>query len=386
MVAGRLILGILVGINNYIFNVQWSHDKGIPSQHVNYTLVTLMIGDDRGAGGHEPTIELYNDKGVMVGTRISRDHNEISRYNDLDDNIILIQHDKDTDPTETPKYVVLYQWSDDAVCISAVQVSNGKLSAVFFGDWGALCGQSWFLSRRRLDKNLPHPKCVWIDSDHTDNFNARAMSFHLNDMLGTPDKVKMYRENTDYMCRSTPRYAFWKNLWPDSEIPIFKPPLQYERDKITGLEGRDKDPKLAIDTVKWDKYAYTDPEPLPRDKRKRSSTASKPKDKRKNLAKRSGTNADTSHLVITRAEGHEASLVCNSTTSYGYDVVSLREKAYCDMTVKRLYNLCDNIYKSNCFDVDRKVLVGHGGINARGEVSAVGVPVKRYESADHWEE
>ncbi|KAK2029583.1 hypothetical protein LX32DRAFT_718446 [Colletotrichum zoysiae] len=382
MVAGRMLLGILVGVNDYIFNVQWSHDRGIPSKHVDYTLVTLMLGDDMGAGGHEPTIELLDDKGLLVGTRISRDHNTISKNNNLDDHIIKIMHDKHENPMETPKYVTLYQWSKDAVCISAIQISNGKLSAVLFGDVAARCGQSWFLSRRRLDRNLPHPKCVWLDADHTVNFNARTMSFHLPDFIGTPDKVKMYREKKDYMCKSVPRLAFWMNLWEGSEIPIFKPPLEYLPDAITGLGGRDKDPDRAIDTLKWDMNADKDPEPLG----KRSPTSFRISEKRKKVKKRSGTNLDTSRLIITRAEGHEASLVCNSTSSYGYDVVSLREKTYCDMTVKRLYNLCDSIYKTNCFDVERKVLVGHGGVNARGEVSAVGVPVKRYNSADHWEE
>ncbi|WDK22930.1 hypothetical protein CGRA01v4_14221 [Colletotrichum graminicola] len=382
MVAGRLLLGILVGVNDYIFNVQWSHDRGIPSQHVDYTLVTLMLGDERGAGGHEPIIELLDDRGFRLGTRTSGDHNTISKINNLDDHIIKIQHDIHDDPMESPKYVTLYQWSQDAICISAIQVSNGKMSAVLFGDVAARCGQSWFLSRRRLDTKLPHPKCVWIDADHTDNFNARSMSFHLPDFIGTPDKVEMYREDKDYMCKSTPRLAFWKYLWEGSEIPIFKPPLQYIPDKITGLEGRDKDPKQATDKVKWDMDADFDPDPIMR----RSSTATQLEGKRKKLANRSGTNVDTGHLIITRAEGHEASLVCNSTSSYGYDVVSLREKAYCDMTVKRLYNLCDSIYKTNCFDVERKVIVGHGGINARGQVSTIGVPIKRYESADHWEE
>ncbi|KAK1981551.1 hypothetical protein LZ30DRAFT_592430 [Colletotrichum cereale] len=386
MVAGRKILGILIGINDYIFNVEWSHDRGIPSQHVNYTLVTFMLGDERGAGGHEPVIELYDDNGNGIGVRTSRKHNEISKNNELDDHIIHVAHDVHHNPMETPKYMVLNQWSADAVCLSAVQVSNGKLSTVFFGDVGAFCGQSWFLSRRRLDANLPHPKCVWLDADGTDNFNARTMTFHLNDMLGTPDKIKMYRENKDYLCKSTPRFAYWKKLYPSAEIPVFKPPLLYNSDAITGLEGRDKDPELAIDKLKWDKNAITDPEQTLEDKRKRSSTAAELAAREKKLAKRSGTNMDTSHLIITRAEGHEASLVCNSTSSYGYDAVSLREKAYCDMTVKRLYNLCDGIYKENCFDLEKRVLVGHGGINARGEVSAIGVPVKRYESADHWED
>ncbi|KZL84461.1 hypothetical protein CI238_03572 [Colletotrichum incanum] len=386
MIPGRMILGILVGLNNRLFNVEWSHDRGLPEKHVNYTLVTLMLGDDNGAGGNQPTIELYDDNGNALGARVTRNHNTISKNNNLDDHIYKIQHDLHQDPMETPKYAVVHQWSSDAICVSAMQFSNGKFSAVFYGDMGAFCGQSWFFSRRRLDAQQPHPKCVWLDADHTAGFNARAMSFHLNDLLGTPDKVKMYEENGDYICKSTPRFAYWKNLWPKSQVPVFRPPLEYERDAITGMEGRDKEPRRAIDTIKWDKMAYTDPQPVSEAKQKRSLTSAEQKTKRAKVAKRSGTNIDISHLVITRVEAHKASLVCNSTSSYGYDVVSLREKTYCDMTVKRLYNLCDDIYTTNCFDMERRVLVGYGGINARGEVSAIGVPRKRYESSDHWEE
>lgn len=125
-----------------------------------------------------------------------------------------------------------------------------------------------------------------------------------------------------------------------------------------------------------------DPQPISR----RFMTASDRRAKREKLAKRQGTNPDITHLIITRAEEHAASLVCNSTTSYCHDVVFLHEKTYCDMTVKRLYNLCDDVLKESCFDVERRTLIGRGGINARGEISAVGIPQKRYKTAAHWEE
>ncbi|TQN64582.1 hypothetical protein CSHISOI_10884 [Colletotrichum shisoi] len=385
MVAGRQILGILAGFSNKLYNVEWSFDKGIPEKHVDHTLVTLMLGDERGASGVQPVIELYDDNGNIIGSRISSESQTISKDDKLDDHVYKIKHDLHWNPMETPKYAVVNQCSKDAICISAMQFSNGKQSVVFFGDMGALCGQSWFFSRRRLSTSLPHPKCVWLDLDHTAGFNARAMSFHLNDLLGTPDKVKMYQENHDYICKSTPRFSYWYNLWPMAQLPVFKPPLEYERDEITGMEGRNTHPDQAIDTIKWDKMAYTDPQPADGGSVRPSYTSDQRKAKRAKLAKRSGTNMDVSHLVVTRAEGHEASLVCNSTSSYGYDVVSLRERTYCDMTVKRLYSLCDDVYKENCFDLEKRTLVGRGGINARGEVSAVGVPQKRYESADHWE-
>ncbi|KAK1675059.1 hypothetical protein BDP55DRAFT_729283 [Colletotrichum godetiae] len=192
------------------------------------------------------------------------------------------------------------------------------------------------------------------------------MSFHLNDMLGTPVKVEMYTENPEE--------------YLGTKLPLFNPPLEYERDAITGQEGRDKDPARAINKVKWDKMADHDPRPVTR----RSLTASERRDKREKLAKRQGTNPGITHLIVIRAEEHVASLVCNSTTSYGHDMISLQENTYCDMAVKRLYNLCGGTFIGNCFDVERRILMGRGGINARGEVSAIGIPQKRYVTSAQW--
>ncbi|KAK1529914.1 hypothetical protein CPAR01_12226 [Colletotrichum paranaense] len=244
----RKILGFLSGINDRIYNLMWFHDKGIPTEHVDHTLVTTMLGDESGAGGHQPQMEPYDD------------------------------------------------------------------------------------------------------------LNARAMSFHLNDMLGTPDKVEMYKE---YLCNSTPRFSFC--------LPWYTSGTQ-SPDKKAGTSTHN----VKLTKVKWNKMADHDPRPIIT----RSLTESERKAKRQKLAKRRGTNPDITHLIVTRAEEHAASLVCNSTTSYGHDIVSLYEKTYCDMTVKRLHNLCDDVLKENCFDVQRRTLIGHGGINARGEISAVGISQK----------
>ncbi|KXH66876.1 hypothetical protein CSAL01_03129 [Colletotrichum salicis] len=150
----------------------------------------------------------------------------------------------------TPKYIVINQWSSDAICISAIQVPNRKLSSVFYGDLGALCGQSWYFSRRRLDAKLMHPKCVWLNKDHTAGFDAENPK--------------------EYLCKSTPHFSFWYQLRPGANLSLFNPPLKYERDAITAQEGRDKDPARAIDKVKWDKMADHDPRPIT----KRSLTAS----------------------------------------------------------------------------------------------------------------
>ncbi|KAE9583580.1 hypothetical protein CGMCC3_g187 [Colletotrichum fructicola] len=148
-------------------------------------------------------------------------------------------------------------------------------------------------------------------------------------MLGTPSKIQMYRKDQHkYLCRSTPRFGWWRRLEPDGTVPFFKPPLQYDVDKETGLEGCDKSPELAVDRVVWDKGVYTRPKikSTKTIKELRRSIPEPAQNRPENvLTKRRGSNRDPSHLIVTEAEGHEASLVCNSTTSDGWDVVSLRE-------------------------------------------------------------
>lgn len=123
-------------------------------------------------------------------------------------------------------YVMLSQQEYDAICISSIQVSNGVISGTWYGNTGHMCGMDWFLSSRRLGESFVTPECVWLDADHTDGLKAKALSFHLNDMIASSDKLDMYTKNEDYICKSTPRFSWWGNLLPDGIIPFFTPPLQ----------------------------------------------------------------------------------------------------------------------------------------------------------------
>ncbi|KAI8292733.1 hypothetical protein K4K60_000089 [Colletotrichum sp. SAR11_57] len=132
-------------------------------------------------------------------------------------------------------------------------------------------------------------------------------------MLGTPSKIQMYRKDQHkYLCRSTPRFGWWRRLEPDGTVPFFKPPLQYDVDKETGLEGCDKSPELAVDRVVWDKGVYTRPKikSTKTIKELRRSIPEPAQNRPENvLTKRRGSNRDPSHLIVTEAEGHEASLM-----------------------------------------------------------------------------
>ncbi|KAI1453698.1 hypothetical protein F4805DRAFT_442525 [Annulohypoxylon moriforme] len=227
------------------------------------------------------------------------------------------------------------------------------------------------------------PKCVWLDGDHTNKINAKSMSWHINDMVPSHDKIKMYNSNTDYLCKSTPRFSFWGDLLPDSSIPFFKPRLQYNPDSQSGGQGADVDPKRAIDKKTYDKSVQMYKGGSA--KREPERAATRPDVRPRNL-KRVGYNHNPSHLIISDKNPHSARELCDHPNSYGYDLASTAEGGYCDMETKTFYPLCDPSkgVTHTCFDVIKRVLVGAGGINARGEASTVGVPTKSYDTYDHW--
>lgn len=244
-----------------------------------------------------------------------------------------------------PYYVMLSQLDDNAICISAVLVSNGKISGAFYGDTGYKCGQSWFLSDNRIGSDFEAPRCVWLDANHDNGINARAISFHLNDMQPNEDKMQQYYENLDTLCKSTPRFSFWGNLLPDAIPPMFKPRLEYKNGN-----GADEDLARVLDDPEhpWDKSAYIDVHKVDKLKRREARGTA--------VALRSA-NKDTEHLIISH-QNTDVREVCASDTSYGWDIISTKQGVFCDMEHKLLYPLCSQSITTKCFDLEQKTLVG----------------------------
>ena len=141
-----------------------------------------------------------------------------------------INHDQGHDGADQAAYIMLSNPNDDAVCISAVYITDAKVNTVWTGDIGHKCGMSWGLSQRDIGEKHTRPKCVWLDNDGTNGINAQAMSFHILDMVGNPDRLAQYNERRESLCSSTPRFSFWGDLLPVSVILLFMPELEYEKD------------------------------------------------------------------------------------------------------------------------------------------------------------
>lgn len=343
-----------------------------PPLGTNVEIITGS-GPNSQAGGNVPHIALWDDDGSRIGQYHPSKKDKYGEGDD-GDGPILVEHNQNGGKTADPYYVMLSNLENDAICISAITVSNSRISGTFYGDTGYLCGQSWFLSEYRIGANAFKPRCAWLDADHSNGINARALSFHLNDMAANPDKLGEFQENSDTLCKSTPRFSFWGNLLPDGQIPFFDPKLEYTMDKSGQGEGVDKDPMSVIDKPgQYNRAVYM----YQGEKTKRVERA------RRNIRAR-GSNQDPSHLIVTDHAEDDIVEVCNSASSHGFDIVSTAQNVYCDMEAKQLYHVCDGQHVTdNCFHMETKSIMPKGGIGARDEFASM-VPQKNYTSQAHW--
>jgi hypothetical protein len=348
-----------------------------PKQSTNVQIIPGLLTDtDPGRlGGNVPHIALWDDEGVRIGQYHPDAHSYIDGKGDPTS--IAVVHNQNGGQKADPYYIMLSNLGNDAICLSAVTVGNGKVSATLYGDTGQRCGQSWFPSKNPIGNGFYKPKCVWLDGDHSNGINARAISFHVNDMAPNEDKIKEYQNNPDTLCHSTPRFSFWGNLLPDGIIPFFEPRLKYNIQRDLN-QGSDKDPQRVIDKPgQYDKSVY-----LSQNEKKSKRATGRPR--RKDRSR--GANHNPEHLIITNHPLDDVREVCEHPNSYGFDIASTVQHLYCDMEHKQLYYICnDQEFQDNCFDLDTKAIVPRGGINARNELSAA-TPWKNYTSVDNWGE
>ncbi|PKS08638.1 hypothetical protein jhhlp_005025 [Lomentospora prolificans] len=396
MVLALIVEGLAFAALDLGIDAIKSIDKGKPDQ----TIVELVIGsgsEEARMGGATPAIALWNDRGERVGQ-----HGSLGKEGDGANPVYHISHNQGHSGSAQAEYMMMSNIDDDAICISAVYVTDDRVSTAFFGDLPKMCGMSWGHSNRAIGDAQQIPDCFWLDNDGTNGINAQALSVHLRDMVANTDRIAQYNERIDSLCGSTPRFSFWGDLLPDSLIPMFDPPLDYEKDSGNGGIGRDKDIDRVLDKQTFDKSVsmYRGPQfvkrqpltntsaipgvagvSIPDFMLKRRGTSSGPSARRKRSQRMS------ERLIVTPHAKHSAVELCNSETSWGPDEVSLTERMFCDMETKSLYPLCKNGIEENCFDLEKKFLILPGGKTEQDDVviHSRDLPlVKRYNTTEYW--
>ncbi|KAL1866689.1 hypothetical protein Daus18300_006633 [Diaporthe australafricana] len=270
---------------------------------------------------------------------------------------------------------------------------------------GMYCGMPWYPSDLEMGSTRRTPKCVWLDGDNSNGL-PQALSFQLDAFADSADKMAQYAKWPDTLCRSTPRFSTWQDLDWNSQIPIFKPKLDYYDDSATGGQGADmdfgkivdsddckydkkKERQLRLDPACHKKGVWSSQLPLPwyQDKSHKSHKRHDrrhPPQSRAGESDESGTshgmNSDTAQrprlprggkslaarfaeqLVVSTKRSHSstATELCDSETSFGPDFVSTEEGLFCSMSQKKTFPLCNRNGEadaSTCFDLDANELV-----------------------------
>ncbi|MCJ1367919.1 hypothetical protein MMC16_007055 [Acarospora aff. strigata] len=320
-------------------------------------LVNIQIGVGSGGdatGGNVPHVALWDEKGSRIGQHHPKSKERIEAGQTASFSIASYQT-KPKDSTAQPEYIMLSMNDNDAICVTFIYVSDNRAQWAWYGDLGWKCGADWYPSNQKVGSGTYTPKCVWIDKNHSKGIRSQGLSLHMPDFSSTEAMFQQYIDNPDTLCKSTPRMKMWGEIWPDSSIPTFQPPLKYT------ATGADEDPHRVIDkTKRQDPKAFRQP-------------------------KRENSNNRPGHLVLSNIEGHSAKELCESETSLGADFVSTAEGVYCDMTAKQQWPLCSDSITTSCFDLNRKTMRGGNRVlQTRDKATGRIVPDKSYKTVDHW--
>ncbi|TEA18506.1 hypothetical protein C8034_v010949 [Colletotrichum sidae] len=380
-------IGFLLDRNENFVSTPYFFEQGIYPKMVEpiaETWVTIQVGYYDGLnapGGYMPGIALWDEDGNRMGRYKGR--TQIGLW-EGDSRVMKIRHDDGR--SRKPGYV-LVAGGFDALCVAMVQVSTHDFHAALFGDTGYKCGQSWYWSKTTAASGAGHKsRCVWLHGNAETDKNARSVSFHVGDMVGARDKIDLYNRNSMYVCSCTRRFAYRSNMAPKGVPPFYKPPLLYYPDgQDPKREGADREPDLAFDYEKYDMDVWVEqgePGNVSKiDERDEEDGGGRNRTEKRRVGgrRRQGSNMNPDHLVVTEIAGQTATAICEDGNSQGFDIVSYIDNKFCDLSERKLYDICTGKVTSNCFDADTYTIVA--SINARGERSEV---PKGYKTKDHW--
>ena len=154
-------IGAIGFLSEALSIVQFGIDNFAEPETVGSTIRIAVGLDTKGglsnAGGDLPDVRLWNEAGDFLGMRV--DPGEVTSGGFAD---ITIPHDGDS--TQQAAYT-LFSANDNAICIAYASItwpSGDKYS--WIGDWGHMCGYSWYHSNYFVSGTGIKPDCLWIDA------------------------------------------------------------------------------------------------------------------------------------------------------------------------------------------------------------------------------
>ena len=378
------VIGTLLGIGLMIPGL-------IPDKDEHQTIVRigagLSIDESASTSGNKPGVHLYDVMGRSIGSTGGSKHSKILDR-DFMDISVPFDYGVGKKPTE---YLSIANGGDDALCIAYIALTqpDGDKKA-WYGDIAKSCGADWYHSQLKTGDDDYQPACIWIDRDHSYGLRFQGLGLHINDFAATKERAEQYNDDNDLMCKAAPRLRMYTAMNDKDPIPFFSPPLEYN---TTGLV--DVDPAVVMDKSHWAlpndgpniKKSVVDADQAPIPSRRLLRRQQRPQ----NGFTQPSQFDDK--LILSSSKHHSAKMLCESPTSVGPDFVSLDEQLFCDMHLKKTWQLCGAGNATGCFDQKTyKVIAGPGAVNGtrvHGVAkemmvnNAVTMP-KSYSKTIHW--
>ncbi|KAF2183549.1 hypothetical protein K469DRAFT_582486 [Zopfia rhizophila CBS 207.26] len=342
------------------------------------TQITLITGSGPDGDGTIPDVYIKNKD----GSRLVHLHDKNGHLDNESHRSFTVDNEKYADLNNfnfnairsgQPAYVTLVMENTDAICLSGIIVNGNGATYTWTGDMAHHCGAEWYQSRHAFGTSNHAPKCMWLDSDGTNKIVAKGISIHMPDFLGESGLIAQYDEKDDRLCKNTKRMTFWPQKDNGWEFDTFQPRLEYDG------TGALLEPDNGIDR---DERGYPDNTALwwrEEGQKKRNH----PRD----FTELPNSNPFPDHVTVSHMDAHSARDLCESLTSRGGDFAAVhgKEKLFCDMTKKQLFDVCDEDITTACFDHEKRSFRDVGAKIRKRDLSfGDTIPEKNYKTNEVW--
>ncbi|KAL8873503.1 MAG: hypothetical protein Q9174_001040 [Haloplaca sp. 1 TL-2023] len=304
------------------------------------TLVRIRVGVDDGGsqddlGGDTPLVVGYdtNLRPVGVGVR--------NKYHIKNGQFVNV-HISGGRQTPTLEFTA---GGTNGVCISDVYMNwADNQGFAFDGSWFKWCNMDWYHSSISLQTSTGDsfvPPCGWLDSDASKGHILQGFRVDMLELRNIPNINTWDKNDVQKYCTQTFQFS------GSSQI-------RYEKGNLDTVGEGDTTEKRDVDP---------------------------PKSTTNETLSVTDTAGHRKKLVVSTYRGQSAQELCDSTTSRGPDFVSLDEEKYCDMSEKKVYELCSGRFTRDCFSLDRH----SKRIRRRNGGSGINDAVHReYDKVDQW--
>jgi len=245
----------------------------------------------------------------------------------------------------TQSRYVSFIGSQGAICVSWITLKNldGAHDAAWTGDVGYSCGHSWNWGRQvagTLPDGSPYtPRCIWIDSDHSNGIDTGAMKIDF----------EAYGENLKETIQK--------------QTACSKTTFQNSANEVDGTYPTQTSPPKPHVSY----FLLMHDVGVPQKKRSMVGT-----ERPEWMAKR---------LIVSDFPEHNATELCSHPMSYGPDAAG-SDGYFCDMQTRELTPLCSFQDVDGCINVDE----AGSKITKRSAVAkrSANLHVRSYETVDDY--